>query len=139
VPIVVGGRSDAALRRAGRHGDGWLGVWCSPHRYADAVAQVQSESPEREADWRHGLQVWVGLDDDRSRARERLAARMQGMYRIPYERFERYSPYGQAEEIADFLRGYVEAGCRDFNVMAVAGSSEQAVDGVAEIRERLRS
>ena len=25
VPIVIGGRSDAALRRVARHGDGWLG------------------------------------------------------------------------------------------------------------------
>ena len=29
VPIVVGGRSDAAIRRAGRLGDGWLGIWNS--------------------------------------------------------------------------------------------------------------
>jgi alkanesulfonate monooxygenase SsuD/methylene tetrahydromethanopterin reductase-like flavin-dependent oxidoreductase (luciferase family) len=26
IPIVVGGRSDAAVRRAGRFGDGWLGM-----------------------------------------------------------------------------------------------------------------
>ena len=30
VPIVIGGRSDAALRRVARHGDGWLGLWVSP-------------------------------------------------------------------------------------------------------------
>ena len=30
IPIVVGGRSDAAVRRAGRFGDGWLGIWVSP-------------------------------------------------------------------------------------------------------------
>ena len=27
VPLIVGGRSDAAARRAGRMGDGWLGIW----------------------------------------------------------------------------------------------------------------
>ena len=32
VPIVIGGRSDAALRRVARHGDGWLGLWVSPGR-----------------------------------------------------------------------------------------------------------
>ena len=139
VPIVVGGRADAALRRAGRLGDGWLGVWASPARYAEAVAQVEAEGAAagREVAWRHGLQVWVGLDEDRARARARLAARMQGVYRIPFERFERYSPYGSADEVADFLAGYLEGGCRSFNVMAVAASSERAVDGVARIRERL--
>jgi alkanesulfonate monooxygenase SsuD/methylene tetrahydromethanopterin reductase-like flavin-dependent oxidoreductase (luciferase family) len=139
VPFVVGGRSDAALRRAGRHGDGWLGVWCSPQRYREALAQVESEAGGREVEWQHGLQVWVGIDDDRARARERLAKRMQGMYRIPFERFEKYSPYGSPAEIGDFLAQYVEAGCTSFNVMPVTDSSERAVDGVAAIRERLRS
>ncbi len=139
VPIVIGGRSEAALRRAGRLGDGWLGVWCSARRYGEAIRQVESEGAGREVNWRHGLQVWVGLDEDRSRAREALAARMQGVYRIPFDRFERYCPYGSPEEVADFLAAYVEAGCREFNVMAVTGSTEGAVDGVGEIRERLRS
>jgi alkanesulfonate monooxygenase SsuD/methylene tetrahydromethanopterin reductase-like flavin-dependent oxidoreductase (luciferase family) len=140
VPIVVGGRSDAALLRTARHGDGWLGVWCSPRRYADVLARIGAEASAagREVDWRHGLQVWVGLDDDRARARERLAARMEGMYRIPFERFEKYSPYGTAAEIADFLAGYVEAGCSCFNVMAVSESSERGVDGVGEVFARLR-
>jgi alkanesulfonate monooxygenase SsuD/methylene tetrahydromethanopterin reductase-like flavin-dependent oxidoreductase (luciferase family) len=40
VPIIVGGRSDAAIKRAGRHGDGWLGIWNSAHRFAAAVAAV---------------------------------------------------------------------------------------------------
>lgn len=137
VPIVVGGRADAALRRAGRQGDGWLGVWVSPRRYAEAVRQVEAEGAGREVGWRHGLQVWVGLDDDEGRARERLAARMQGVYRIPFERFERYCPYGTPDAVADFLAPYVAGGCRTFNVMAVAASSERAIDGVAAIRERL--
>jgi len=137
VPIVIGGRSDAAIRRAGRLGDGWLGVWCSPRRFAEAVAEVESEGAGREVAWRHGLQVWVGLDADRTRARERLAKRMESMYRIPFERFEKYSPSGSPEEVAEFLAPYAEAGARDFNVMAVAESSEAAIDGVGEIRARL--
>jgi alkanesulfonate monooxygenase SsuD/methylene tetrahydromethanopterin reductase-like flavin-dependent oxidoreductase (luciferase family) len=137
VPIVVGGRSQAAVRRAGRHGDGWLGVWCSPRRYAQVLREVEAEAPDRGRAWQHGLQVWVGIGADRSRARERLAARMRSMYRIPFEKFEKYSPYGAPDEIADFLAGYVEAGCTSFNVMAVAESTEAAVDGVAGIRERL--
>lgn len=36
IPLIVGGRPDAALRRAGRLGDGWLGIWVS----ARAKAQV---------------------------------------------------------------------------------------------------
>lgn len=141
VPIVVGGRSDAALRRAGRLGDGWLGVWCSPQRYAAALAQVEEEgrAQGRSVRWRHGLQVWVGLDADRAAARERLSRAMQGVYRIPFERFEKYCPVGTPAAVAEFLAPYAAAGCRDFNVMAVAASPEQAIDGVAEIRAGLAS
>ena len=62
---------------------------------------------------------------------------MQGMYRMPYERFERYSPYGRASEIADALAPYVASGCQHFNVMPIADSTEAAIEGVAEIREQL--
>lgn len=37
------------------------------------------------------------------------------------------------------IASYLEAGCCDFNVMAVAASTEHAIEGVAEIRERLRA
>jgi alkanesulfonate monooxygenase SsuD/methylene tetrahydromethanopterin reductase-like flavin-dependent oxidoreductase (luciferase family) len=140
VPIVIGGRSEAALRRAARHGDGWLGVWCSPKRYAEALSRIGAEAERagrRGVRWQHGLQVWLGLDSDRARARERLAAGMEGMYRIPFERFEKYSPYGTPAQVAEFLAGYVEAGCSHINAMALAASSEAAVDGVAELKERL--
>ena len=37
IPVYVGGRADAALRRAGRYADGWLGIWCSSERYAESI------------------------------------------------------------------------------------------------------
>jgi alkanesulfonate monooxygenase SsuD/methylene tetrahydromethanopterin reductase-like flavin-dependent oxidoreductase (luciferase family) len=46
VPIVIGGRSDQAIRRAGRHGDGWLGIWNSPRRFAQAVEMVAEEAAQ---------------------------------------------------------------------------------------------
>jgi alkanesulfonate monooxygenase SsuD/methylene tetrahydromethanopterin reductase-like flavin-dependent oxidoreductase (luciferase family) len=142
VPLVVGGRSGAALRRAGRLGDGWLGVWCSPKRFAEARAEVEAHGAGRDRkpdrrDWRHGLQVWVGLDRSRDAARERLSRAMEGVYKIPFERFEKYCPYGSPAEVADFLAPYLGAGARDFNVMAVAASAEAAIEGVAEIRSQL--
>ncbi len=144
VPIVIGGRVDAAVRRAALLGDGWLGVWCSPRRFAAVLEEIEEiaraeRSWPRPAAWDHGLQVWVGIDGDRDRARERLAREMQDFYRIPFEPFEKYSPYGTAEEVANFLAAYAEAGCRHFNVMPIAPSVEAGIEGVAEIRERLRA
>lgn len=44
IPIIVGGRSDAAIRRAGRLGDGWLGIWNSPRRFAAAIELAAEEA-----------------------------------------------------------------------------------------------
>lgn len=40
-PIWIGGRSDAALRRAGRLGDGWMSYLVTPDRYRDSVAKIE--------------------------------------------------------------------------------------------------
>jgi len=138
--IAIGGRSDAALRRAARFGDGWLAAWCSPRRFAAAVEQIREQAERAgrtSVAWRHGLQVWAGFDTDRERARQRLAARMHEMYGIPFQPFERYSPYGSPAEVAEFLAPYLAAGCADINLMGVAASSEATVDAIAEVRERL--
>ncbi len=86
----------------------------------------------------HGMQFWVGIGNDRDHARARLARGMEDFYRIPYERFEKYSPYGTAAEVAEFLAPYRDAGCRLFNIMPIAESEEAGIDAVGEIARLLR-
>jgi alkanesulfonate monooxygenase SsuD/methylene tetrahydromethanopterin reductase-like flavin-dependent oxidoreductase (luciferase family) len=127
VPITVGGRSPAALRRAATLGDGWLGVWVSPERYASNLAEIDDlarASGREVAAWRHGLQLWAGVDADRDRARTLVADAMERFYRIPFEKFERTTPFGTAEDVAEFLVPYARAGAVDFNVTATASSPE---------------
>lgn len=142
IPIVVGGRSDAAVRRAGRFGDGWLGIWVSPKRFGSVVEQVAEHADAAGRDHRtfeHAINVWCGFGPTRKAARTPLAAGMQTFYQLPFEPFERYSPYGSPDEIAEFLHPYVDAGCTVFNVIACAGEHETAVRGVAELRNLLTS
>ena len=142
IPIIVGGRSDAAVRRAGRLGDGWLGVWVSPRRYSSVVEQIAHEASRAGRDpdgLEHAINVWCGFGATRDAARASLAPGMQGFYRMPFEPFERYSPYGTPEEVADFLRGYIDAGCSVFNVMPRASDYESAVAAVAQVRQLLAS
>ena len=140
VPIVVGGRSPAALARAARYGDGWLGIWADGARYRSTIAQFQEQAERcgRSAvAWQHGMQIWVAVDDDRNVARARIAKRMEHMYRIPYARFEKFAPAGSAAEIAAFLAPMIEAGCSYFNLLTVADSMEQSIDDIAAVREAL--
>jgi hypothetical protein len=60
---------------------------------------------------------------------------MEGFYKIPYDRFERYSPYGTPEEIAEFIAPYLEAGCTHLNLLAVQGSPEESVEAGIAVKE----
>ena len=142
IPMVVGGRSPAALRRAGRLGDGWLAAWTTAERFAQGLATVERHAADAgrgDVAWQHGFQPWVGLGPDRDAARAAVAAPMEALYQLPFERFERYSPYGTPQEIADFLQPYVHAGCTTLNLAPQTDDWRRAVDGVAEIRRILIS
>lgn len=41
IPIIVGGHSDAALRRAARLGDGWIGAGASADEYSVLISKLQ--------------------------------------------------------------------------------------------------
>jgi alkanesulfonate monooxygenase SsuD/methylene tetrahydromethanopterin reductase-like flavin-dependent oxidoreductase (luciferase family) len=41
-PLLVGGESDAALRRAARHGTGWYGLGHTPDRVGATLARVRA-------------------------------------------------------------------------------------------------
>jgi alkanesulfonate monooxygenase SsuD/methylene tetrahydromethanopterin reductase-like flavin-dependent oxidoreductase (luciferase family) len=139
VPVIVGGRSDAAIRRAGRLGDGWLGIWNSPARFAAAVQLAADEAGRcgRPAPRRHAMQVWCGLAGSRQEARPLVADAMQQMYAVAFERFERYCPYGTPHDIAEFLNAYAAAGCTQFNLIPQAPDEDTALAGVAEVRRLL--
>jgi alkanesulfonate monooxygenase SsuD/methylene tetrahydromethanopterin reductase-like flavin-dependent oxidoreductase (luciferase family) len=140
VPIIVGGRSDAAIRRAGRLGDGWLGIWNSPRRFAAAVemaAQEAASAGRADPPSRHVMQVWCGLADSRQAARGCLAPAMEAFYQLPFERFERYCPYGTAEDVAEFLAPYVAAGCTEFNLIPQSPDHDQAIAGTVAVKKLL--
>ncbi len=142
VPLVVAGRSAAAHTRAARLGDGWLGIWISPARYAAAIASIEEQAVAAGRDpgaLRHGLNVWCGLADNRDRAKAAVARAMQDAYRLPYEAFERWSPSGTPDEVADFLAPYLKAGCTTFNLIACGDSTDSVVDMATRVGALLHS
>jgi alkanesulfonate monooxygenase SsuD/methylene tetrahydromethanopterin reductase-like flavin-dependent oxidoreductase (luciferase family) len=139
IPFLVGGRSDIAVRRAGRLGDGWLGIWNSPARFAAAskLAAEEAASAGRPEPTRHAMQVWCGIADSKEAALARLAPAMEAFYQLPFERFRKYCPYGTADDVAEFLAPYVQAGCTEFNLIPQSPDDEQAVAGVALVKKLL--
>lgn len=142
VPIMVGGRSDAALVRAARYGDGYTGIWQSLERFGqvrETISQAALEADRSPADIELGMQFWTAVADSREEARALVAGSMEAMYRVPFDRFERYTPSGTAAEVAEFIAPYVEAGARHVNLVLAQPSPEENVLRAVEIQEALRS
>ena len=141
IPVIVGGRSNAALVRTGRYGDGWVGAWCSVRRFQAAVQIVNDSAAaagRNKSDWLHGYQSWVSVADSRDEARELVANAMEAFYKVPFEQFERYVPYGTPEDVADALAPYTESGCGLFNLKVVSGSDSDSIAATGIISRKLR-
>jgi probable F420-dependent oxidoreductase len=108
-PLWVGGRSEAALRRAATLGDGWIPIWVSAERFADGLAELpESVTPAVT------LPAHVG---DRRRLYEHLRARYSGDFGEHV--VDRYCVAGSPDECVARVREYVDAGARHvvFNIL----------------------
>ena len=142
IPIIVGGRSNAALTRTAKYGDGWIATWCSTRRFAEAVDIIATEGADHgrsNTPWQHGYQPWVGVAATESAARELVAEAMQNFYKIPFEAFEKYTPFGTPEQVAEQLAPYIEAGATMFNLKMVAATEDEAVEAAGQIADHLRN
>jgi alkanesulfonate monooxygenase SsuD/methylene tetrahydromethanopterin reductase-like flavin-dependent oxidoreductase (luciferase family) len=142
VPVIIGGRTDAALRRVGRLGDGWLGLWVSPQRWSESQAAIEEHAADAGRtgiDWQHALTVWCGFGDTPDGARAPLAREMESLYKQPFEKFEKYCPYGTPEDVAAFLIPFVQAGCSVINIIPAAADGVDVIDQVATTRAIVRA
>jgi alkanesulfonate monooxygenase SsuD/methylene tetrahydromethanopterin reductase-like flavin-dependent oxidoreductase (luciferase family) len=125
-PLWVGGGSEAARRRAGRLGDGWMPIWVSPERFAEGLAQVrrQAEDAGRDPTAIAAAVMCPALVGEGTR--ERLAAHLEARYSMEVKPHlvDRYCIAGSEEECAARLRDYADAGCEHlvFNIGCAAGN-----------------
>lgn len=137
-PLVVGGRSEAALRRAARFGDGWLGVWLSPQGFARSVERIEELAAELgRRPPEPMLLAFVAIGDDES-ACERDAARLyRGQYDLDYDRVERWTLTGPVDRIADRLAEYRSAGAGSLALIPARPDLVGQVEQMAAVRRQL--
>jgi hypothetical protein len=63
---------------------------------------------------------------------------MEQLYRLPFEKFERYCPYGTPEDVAAALLPYLRAGCRSFNLIPGDADGRATVEGALAVRDLLQ-
>jgi probable F420-dependent oxidoreductase len=114
-PIWVGGRSDAALARAGRLGDGWLAYFVTTEGFRRRLAQARTHWEARGATgtFGAGLVIYFHLASSRDEARRAARWYMEAEYRQPFsDLVDRYCALGPPAECAETLAGFIEAGVR---------------------------
>jgi alkanesulfonate monooxygenase SsuD/methylene tetrahydromethanopterin reductase-like flavin-dependent oxidoreductase (luciferase family) len=114
-PIWFGGLAPKALARAVRHGDAFLGAGSSTTAdFAGAVATVRRELDEQHKDPAHftiGKRVYLMIDDDADRARERVLAGLQRIYgKMPG--IDAVPVFGTPDDVARGIREVIYAGAQ---------------------------
>jgi probable F420-dependent oxidoreductase len=145
-PIWIGGRSDAALTRAGRQGDGWVSYAITPERYQQSLEKIRAAAAAqgRKLDGfvtAHLTFITVGRDYQRARAAwvERLSQRYAQDFG-PLA--DRYGVIGSPEQCAERLEAFRAAGCTYFLLSPICDppeEREQLETIAADILPRLRA
>lgn len=141
-PVWVSGRRDAAMKRAARFGNGWMPYFFDPPRYRDSVEKIHAFADEfgRSLDaFQWGFFPYISIYPTEKEAAE-VAARQLGNQYIYGGEFinivRRYCLLGTAEQCAERLNEYIDAGARHI-VFSIACPPEDRERHLDEIAERL--
>jgi probable F420-dependent oxidoreductase len=138
-PLWFGARDAIGLRRAARHGQGWMGAGSSSS--ADFVQQIGLLRRILEEEKRDPVQfavskrVYIAIDRDRNRAERRL----QEWFGIRYKRAEmatRVSLLGGIQECTDKLSDLVRAGAQHLMLNPVFDEMEH-LETLAEVVKQM--
>ncbi|HWT48038.1 MAG TPA: LLM class flavin-dependent oxidoreductase [Mycobacterium sp.] len=114
-PIWFGGLAPKALARAVRHGDAFMGAGSSTtEAFAGAITIIRRELAERHKDparFPIGKRVYLMVDDDAARARERVLAGLRRIYgEMPG--IDAVTVSGTPDDVARGLREVIDAGAQ---------------------------
>jgi len=138
MPAWIGGNSEAAMRRAGRLGDGWIPSFIPPDRFAAGVAQTQRFAAEagREVPADHfGTLVNFCFARDRAEARA-LAAPFVPRNRVDDATLERCTAFGPPALLRERLDEYVAGGGSKFIVRPMC-PPEMMLDQLRQLAEEV--
>jgi probable F420-dependent oxidoreductase len=136
-PLWFGGSAPTALRRAVRHGDGFFGAGSTTTAaFAEQVATVRLELDKQERDpgsFRIAKRVYIAVDDDAERARQRMAAGLIRIYGDFGRQLEPVAVTGPPDACASGLREVADAGAEMILLNTVFDQAEQMERLAAEV------
>ena len=128
-PIWVGGRSDAALARAGRQGDGWVSYVVTPERYKQSLEKIHAAAAAhgRALDgFATAHQTFITVGRDYEQARAAWVARLSTRYAQDFGPLaERYGVIGTPAQCVERIEAFRAAGCSYFLMNPICEPPEE--------------
>lgn len=140
-PIWVGGRSEAALKRAATLSDGWISYVVTPEMFAESmgrIAELMAQAGRQVPRFGSGHLLFFRIDDDYDTALDRATEHLSERYAMDFRKpAKRYAALGTPEQVAASVRAFFDAGVRHL-VLDHTGPLEQTHDQLRRFANEVR-
>jgi probable F420-dependent oxidoreductase len=128
-PIWIGGRAEAALKRAARLGDGWMPYVVTPKRVADGLEFIAREAQAAGRKFDHfgtALHLFATIGQSYEAALDVAANYLSKRYAMDFrEPAKRYAAVGKPSDVAARIDEFIKAGIRDVNVDVISAPPDR--------------
>lgn len=138
-PVVVGGRSEAALVRTVAHGDMWLGAFVDRDRMVRAherLAELAAEAGREQAP-ATGLTFITSVGPDVAAATEQARRYVESNYQARWEQVRRYALVGEVDDVVGQLADLWQLGLRHVVLQPPGEDPARDFDALAAVRAGL--
>ena len=113
-PIWVSGRTDAAMKRAAKYGDGWLPYMYTPEHLANSIEKIKTFGEEVGtdlSDFTFALYIFSAVHEDNDTAVKYAADRLSKQYAQDFSQLvHKYALAGDPDKCKARLQEYIDAG-----------------------------
>ena len=128
-PVWVGGRAEAALKRAARLGDGWMPYVVTPKRVAEGLEFIAREAESVGRKFEHfgtALHLFATIGPSYEAALDVAATHLSKRYAMDFrEPAKRYAAVGKPADVAARIDEFIKAGIRDVNVDIISAPADR--------------
>ena len=129
-PIWLGGRSDAALARAGRQGDGWVSYVVTADRYAQSLEKIRAAAHAAGRtldDFATAHLTFITVGADYEGAKKAWVDRLSKRYAQDFGPLaQKYGVIGRPDDCVEQIERFRAAGCSYFLLNPICPPEEEA-------------